>query len=885
MQIRFLLSIGLLLLLPSVVVFAQKPELADTPELVVQTEHTSYVWSVVFSPESRLLASASDAGVDDGTIKLWEVATGRELRTLAGHGLSILQIAFGPEGKTIAGTDGRFIRLWDTASGNEILTIQGGDRFWSVAFSPDGKTLASGNTDGTIQLWEVASGRELRTLNAHSGGVTSVAFSPDGKTLASGGRDNAVRLWDVARRLELRSFTGHTSWVWSVSFRKDGKTLASGSADGTARLWNLESGSSRIMFSTKGAIVAIGLRPDGKTLASSDGKAVRLISVDTGQEQQRLPDLTKNVKTVAFSPDNSLLAYGGVDSTIKLWNLNTNQELFTFKNHASLARGNEHISTAMNGGLKVELGKNGIINLIRLRGGVLACSLIALDENDWLVVTPDGLFDGSPAAWNKIIWRFNNNTFDYAPVEAFFSEFYHPGLLGEITSGQRPTASSKIAQLDRRQPSVKFVSSQKGSSAVQNATLRIEVEESRGLIAQPNPQAESTGRKRRQPSRSRLMPLGSGAEDLRLFRNGSLVKLWQGNAFKLGPQDHCQQLLAPRPNAPRRVSCEATVPIIAGKNEFTAYAFNHDNIKSVDAAPVEIMGTEKHDAITYIVAIGINAYADSDCKLNYARADAETFATEFAHQQRRLGLPPENIKVVPLYDERATRANILNELAQLAIKVKPEDTVVIFFAGHGVAQGDRFYLVPSDLGISRGRCNELTAASLKIVKAHSITDKDLELALRPLDAGRLLLILDSCQSGQILAAKDPRQGPMNSKGLAQLAYEKGMYILTAAQSYEEAQENRELHHGFLTDVLIREGLKSPEVDVSHDKAIDVREWLDYATRRVPQLQEQLRAQEQGSKRGQMSSATHRLQPENEIQHPRVFYRREFEPQPWIIARQ
>ena len=129
-------------------------------------------------------------------------------------------------------------------------------------------------------------------------------------------------------------------------------------------------------------------------------------------------------------------------------------------------------------------------------------------------------------------------------------------------------------------------------------------------------------------------------------------------------------------------------------------------------------------------------------------------------------------------------------------RAEPEDTVVIYFAGHGTAQAQRFYLIPHDLGYT-GERTKLTEQGLKTMLAHSISDIELEAAVEGLDAGHLLLIIDACNSGQALEAEEKRRGPMNSKGLAQLAYEKGMYILTAAQSFQAALEAAQLRSWIL----------------------------------------------------------------------------------------
>ncbi|MBC7933426.1 MAG: caspase family protein, partial [Rubrivivax sp.] len=364
---------------------------------------------------------------------------------------------------------------------------------------------------------------------------------------------------------------------------------------------------------------------------------------------------------------------------------------------------------------------------------------------------------------------------------------------------------------------------------------------------------------------------GSGARDVRLFRNGSLVKIWRGDVLKSEPS----------------ATLEATVPIVAGENHFTAYAFNHDNVKSADAE-LTLKGADalKRAGVAYILAVGVNKYANLGYNLKYAVADASEFGAELRRQQERLS-GYERVELISLYDGEATKRNILRALADLVARVRPEDALTVYFAGHGTAHENQFYLLPHDLGYAGAR-GSLDAAGLRTMLAHSISDRELEEAFERVDAGQLLFVIDACNSGQALEAEEKRRGPMNSKGLAQLAYEKGMYILTAAQSYQAAHEAARLGHGFLTYALVEEGLKKGEADDGpRDGELSAREWFDFATARVPKMQEDL--MRDAGKRGlniafQFGEEGIADPDKRSVQRPRAFYRREFGVRQLIVAR-
>ncbi|MBP5976887.1 ribosome assembly protein 4, partial [Brasilonema sp. CT11] len=263
-----------------------------------------------------------------------------ERYTLEGHSSSVNSVAFSPDGKTLAsGSSDNSIKLWDVATGKQLKTLEGhSSSVKSVAFSADGKTLASGSSDNSIKLWDVTTGKQLKTINGHSSSVNSVAFSADGKTLASGSRDNSIKLWDVTTGKLLKTINGHSSSVNSVAFSADGKTLASGSMDNNSiKLWDVATGKQLKTLNGHSSYVnSVAFSADGKTLASGsmDNNSIKLWDVATGKQLKTLNGHS-DVQSVAFSPDGKTLASGSSDNSIKLWDVATGKQLKTLNGHSS----------------------------------------------------------------------------------------------------------------------------------------------------------------------------------------------------------------------------------------------------------------------------------------------------------------------------------------------------------------------------------------------------------------------------------------------------------------------------------------------------------------------------------------------------------------------
>jgi len=312
--------------------------------------HTRGVNDVVFSPDGTRVATASL----DGTAKIWDAVTGKELLTLnpgemrAEAGGKLYGIAFSPNGRQVATAgEAGLVIIWDARTGEILLNLPAGDEIITIfrlTFSPDGKRLATAGADGTVRVWDLDTVQVLLTLAVELAlppdvlarvNLQDVAFSPDGKRLATVGSDKTAQIWDALTGEKLLTLTGHKETIFALTFSPDGKRLATSSYDATTKVWDSKSGAELLTVSgNTSRNFGVAFSPDGKRLAivSEDGTA-KICDSATGQELFNLPGLTNAIRAVAYSPDGSRIVTASDDGTARVWESTPSRELFTLTGH------------------------------------------------------------------------------------------------------------------------------------------------------------------------------------------------------------------------------------------------------------------------------------------------------------------------------------------------------------------------------------------------------------------------------------------------------------------------------------------------------------------------------------------------------------------------
>ncbi|MBX2802203.1 MAG: caspase family protein [Myxococcales bacterium] len=755
-------------------------------EILPPSRTTSMAWSA----DGEVLVT----GHLDGSMRAWNGDTGEAQGTLAGQRAGVRGIEVAGESGLLAIVGEAGATVWDLRRGRLAHRLEGHDGVvHTVAFVDDDAKLVTGGQDGSLRWWNASSGDLVDTWAAEAS-VLSVDVREDTVLLGTppgvqvwrrGEEPTRLHQWALRREEVQRARFCHrdkgvlVQWDGRFQYR----TLADGKRDSRSRraqVTGCSPDADRVVVGTRGGGVALF---GSQTLLPAPPEGSRTGVVVSGSMFLRDPAGTlegdHRIESLGFHREEPLLVGGAQGATTKVWNLQTGELLFELDTYGSTA-----VAFYEPGNLVITGSSDGAVQLWDLSTGALLANAMAAGT-EWLVWTPDGLFDGSKAGRRSLFrWRISDTL--HAPSR-FNEGFYEPALLKSLAEGKRPRARRDIASL-APPPEVEILSPAQGD-VLTEGVVQVEV----GLTDR-----------------------GGGVSEPRLYVNGHRVAASRG----LELPDQGQGDVTFR------------VELSEGPNHLRATAFNGDgNWEALgDEVTVEWEAPITEAPKLHVLAVGIDDYRNSLLKLGFARDDAEAVGGFFEP-----GLFGEVVPHV-LVDDEASLEGIREAFEELARTAAPRDALLVYLAGHGVLEGEVFYFLPWDAQV--GSDEEVTASGL--------SQQELGEALATVPATKQLVVLDACHSGAASSALATMIASRSSPGLiraqTRLASSTGAFLIAASTDAQVAHEIPELGHGVLTYAILQ-GLGEegePEAHLNRDGNVTVNTLIQYVSESVPRLTEQYR---------------------------------------------
>lgn len=749
--------------------------------------HDSGVDGMAFSPDGKRLLSVSDVAL------VWDTQRAAPVARLHSHVGPVSTLAFTPDGSKLATAAtgfGNNIALWDLASGQMLRVFGGhGDTIKALKFSPDGRYLAALIDDDLVVQWTIE-GTTWRIYRFDGKSVYDMAFTPDGNRIAVvGGRydePGVIRFYETASGQERENRSGHKKQVLSVAFSSDGRQMITGAYDKSVIIWETSSGRELFQMEVKDAIGEpkwVAFSPDGREAMAKYFAKVYFWDTLRGNKLREVDDCYR----AALSSDGRQLL-GSYGELATLFDAKAAKPLKTLPGHTGEINGvaispsGRHLATGAN---------DGTARLWDAQSGEELVRLVTIDGGaDWLATTPDGLFDGSPGGRRLVAIRVPGQARP-VPIDRFFNDFYRGGLLASMVGGENLKAAVKLGQT--LPPALRILSPKPGK--VESSEVSIEVE---------------------------ALDQGGGVAGLSIYQNGARV-LAGGATRREG-------------SSVRRTF---QVGLVEGRNRFRITATSNDGSWEAEPAEIEVVFEEplaKSDL--YVAAVGVNNYAEAAMRLSFAAPDARTLAELFRRRGKSLY---KEVHVAELTDQQATREAIKTTLKEVAGKTRKQDTLMVFFAGHGTMVGQRYYFIPHEF-------HKVAASIEEDIRKQGLPADEIVESVSAAAALKRVLILDTCSSGGALGlALRGRSGLSLRGAVERLSRASGVFTIAAAAASEEAQEAKQLGHGVLTYSLLA-GLKAVDEGplagkyaqpAGPDQVVDVMEWFTFAAGQVPRLTQSL----------------------------------------------